>query len=385
MEEKEMKQMKKWVALLLACVMVFALAACGDSGEQPSESNSAAPSESNTPEAGDSNSPAPSDEPEPSEPGEKAPEDYTGTLTVYSPHDSDPLNAGVQMFEDKYPNVQVEVVADGTGNLLNRIKAEADAPMADVLWGGGADSLAAYKDYFQPYKPSCIDLLDSSLYDPDYLWIGESPLPMVFLVNTNLVAEQDIPQSWKDLADPKWSQAIAFADPASSGSAFTQLCTILMNYGEADDDYAAGWQLVQDMIPNLVIQSGSSGAHKNVDAGEYPIGITLEKAAVQYDTSDAGHLKMVYPTDGTSAVPDGVAIVKDCPNQELAELFVEFVLSAECQSAQNADFGRRPIRSDVTPKGLPALSEFPIMTYNFDYAAGNKEAIVEKWQETLVG
>ena len=149
--------------------------------------------------------------------------------------------------------------------------------------------------------------------------------------------------------------------------------------------YAAGWELVQSMIPNLVIQSGSSGAHKNVDSGEYPIGITLEKAAVQYDTSDAGHLKMVYPTDGTSAVPDGVAIVKDCPNQELAELFVEFVLSAECQTAQNKDFGRRPIRSDVTPEGLMGLNEFSIMTYNFDYAAANKADIVEKWQETLVG
>jgi iron(III) transport system substrate-binding protein len=208
---------------------------------------------------------------------------------------------------------------------------------------------------------------------------------MVFLVNTDLVAEADIPQTWKDLADPKWAGKIAFADPASSGSAFTQLCTILMNYGKAEDDYAEGWTLVQSMIKNLVIQSGSSGAHKNVDSGEYPIGITLEKAAVQYDTSDAGHLKMVYPTDGTSAVPDGVAIVKDCPNQELAELFVEYVLSAECQTAQNKDFGRRPIRSDVTPEGLMGLSEFSIMTYNFDYAAANKADIVEKWQETLVG
>ena len=30
---------------------------------------------------------------------EKAPEDYSGSLTVYSPHDADPLNAGVQGFE----------------------------------------------------------------------------------------------------------------------------------------------------------------------------------------------------------------------------------------------------------------------------------------------
>lgn len=371
----EETKMKKLIALLLACVMLLGLVACAPAGndEKPEDTKDTTPVQTD-----------PVTEPSVQEPVEKAPEDYTGTLTIYSPHDSDPLNAGVAMFEKKYPNVKVEVVADGTGNLLNRIAAESAAPMADVLWGGGADSLAAYKEYFQAYKPSCIDLLDSSLYDPEYLWIGESPLPMVFLVNTDLVPEEEIPQSWKDLADPKWEGKIAFADPASSGSAFTQLCTMLMIYGEADDDYASGWEFVQSLIKNLVIQSGSSGAHKNVDSGEYPIGVTLEKAAVQYDTSESGHLAIVYPTDGTSAVPDGVAIVKNCPNQELAELFVEFVLSAECQTAQNVDYGRRPIRSDVTPEGLPALSDFAIMTYNFDYAAANKADIVDAWKDVLV-
>ena len=47
--------------------------------------------------------------------------------------------------------VKVEVVAAGTGELCNRIAAESANPIADVLWGGGADSLAAFKDYFAPY------------------------------------------------------------------------------------------------------------------------------------------------------------------------------------------------------------------------------------------
>ena len=106
----------------------------------------------------------------------KAPEEYTGTLTIYSPHDSDPLLAGIAGFEALYPNVTVEYVADGTSNLVAKIAAESAAPVADVLWGGGADTLAAYKQYFQPYKPSCIDLIDPTLYDPEYYWIGNVPL-----------------------------------------------------------------------------------------------------------------------------------------------------------------------------------------------------------------
>lgn len=314
----------------------------------------------------------------------KAPEDYEGTLTVYSPHDQDPLNAGVEAFEAAYPNVKVEVIADGTSNLVAKIAAESANPVADVLWGGGADTLAAYKEYFQPYEPSCIDLLDSSLYDPEFYWIGESPLPMVFIANTNLVPEEDIPQSWADLAD--WDVdtygKIAIADPVSSGSAFTQLCTMLFLFGEESDDYAAGWDFVESVMDKLEVKSSSSLAHKDIYAGENALGITLEKAAIQYEDD---FIKVVYPSDGTSAVPDGVAIVKDCPNLELAKLFEEFVLSAECQTAQNADWGRRPIRSDVEPVGLPALSDVTLMNYNFDYAAVNADTIKEAWQDLLVG
>lgn len=361
--------MKKLFALLLTLAMVLSLAACGQKTDTTKPDDTTKPEESTGALAFDPN---------------KKPEDYTGSLTIYSPHDSDPLQAGITAFEAKYPNVTVEYVADGTSNLVAKIKAEAASPVCDVLWGGGADTLAAYKDYFQPYKPSCIDLINSSLYDSEYYWIGESPLPMVFIANTNLVPENEIPQSWEDLT--KWDVEkygkIAIADPTSSGSAFTQLCTMLFLKGQESDEYASGWEFVKNIVGKLEVKNSSSLAHKDVYGGENALGITLEKAAVKYTDS---FIKMVYPTDGTSAVPDGVAIVKDCPNPELAVLFEEFVLSNECQTAQNKDWGRRPIRSDVTPVGLCAFSDVKLMDYNFDYAATNADKIKENWQDLLVG
>ena len=362
--------MKKIIALLLALTMVFALAACGS---KPAEAPAAA-----APAA------APAAEEKAEAPAAAEPAGPSGTLTVYSPHDSDPLNAGVAAFEAAYPDVKVEVIADGTSNLVNKIGAEAANPIADVLWGGGADTLAAYKEYFQPYKPSSIDLIASSLYDPEYYWIGESPLPMVFIANTNIIPEEDIPTTWAALADfdtEKYGK-IAIADPTSSGSAFTQLCTMLFLFGDVSDDYAAGWEFVDKVIGKLEVKNSSSLAHKDIFTGENAVGITLEKAAIKY-TDD--FMKVVYPTDGTSAVPDGVAIVKNCPHPELAELFVEFVLGYDCQVAQNADWGRRPIRSDVAPVGLCPLSDVVLMNYNFDYAANNAAAIKEMWQDKLVG
>ena len=359
--------MKKLFALLLALAMVFALCACGET-KAP-----AAPAEDTPPAEG-------SEPAESAEPAEKAPEDYTGNLVVYSPHDADPLNAGVEMFRQTYPNINVEVIAAGTGELCQRVVAEAANPQGDVLWGGGADTLAAYTDYFAPYVCANDDVIGDAYKDANDLWIGESPLPMVFIYNKTLIDEADVPTTWEGLCDESLKGKIAYASPAKSGSAYTQLCTMLFSQPTLDE----GWALVEKFIANLdgKIQDSSGNCHKLVASGEYALGVTIEKSAVLYaDNPDIGY---VYP-EKNSAVPDGVALIKNCPNEENAKLFIDFVTSLECQTAQNADWARRPVRSDLTPVGLCELSELDLCDYDFAYAATEKESIVEKWNDLTVG
>lgn len=358
--------MKKYLALLLALAMVFALCACGES---------AAPAATPAPESAAPAEDAPADAP-----AEKAPEDYTGNLVVYSPHDADPLNAGVEMFRQAYPNINVEVIAAGTGELCQRVVAESANPQGDVLWGGGADTLAAYTDYFAPYVCANDDVIGDAYKAADDLWIGESPLPMVFIYNKTLIDEADVPTTWEGLCDESLKGRIAYASPAKSGSAYTQLCTMLFSQPTLDE----GWALVEKFIANLdgKIQDSSGNCHKLVASGEYALGVTIEKSAVLYnDNPDIGY---VYP-EKNSAVPDGVALIKNCPNEENAKLFIDFVTSLECQTAQNADWARRPVRSDLTPVGLCELSELDLGDYDFAYAATEKESIVEKWNDLTVG
>lgn len=358
--------MKKLFALLLALAMVFALCACGETAAPAQDS--AAPAEQ------------PADAPEEAEPAEKAPEDYTGNLVVYSPHDADPLNAGVEMFRQAYPNINVEVIAAGTGELCQRVVAESANPQGDVLWGGGADTLAAYTDYFAPYVCANDDVIDEAYKDANDLWIGESPLPMVFIYNKTLIDEADVPTTWEGLCDESLKGKIAYASPAKSGSAYTQLCTMLFSQPTLDE----GWALVEKFIANLdgKIQDSSGNCHKLVASGEYTLGVTIEKSAVLYnDNPDIGY---VYP-EKNSAVPDGVALIKNCPNEENAKLFIDFVTGLECQTAQNGDWARRPVRSDLTPVGLCELSELDLGDYDFAYAATEKESIVEKWNDLTVG
>ncbi len=357
--------MKKIIALLLALVMVMGLAACGSSEPAATEGNA-----DGTPDASTT----------PATPAEKAPEDYTGNLVVYSPHDADPLNAGIALFQATYPNIQVEVIAAGTGELCQRVVAESENPQGDVLWGGGADTLAAYTDYFAAYVCANDSVIGEAYKDADDLWIGESPLPMVFIYNKTLIDEADVPTTWEGLCDEALKGKIAYASPAKSGSAYTQLCTMLFSQPTLDE----GWALVEKFIANLdgKVQDSSGNCHKLVAAGEYALGVTIEKSAVLYnDNPDIGY---VYP-EQNSAVPDGVALIKGCPNEENAKLFIDFVTGIACQKDQNTNWKRRPVRSDLTPEGLCELSTLDLGNYDFAYAANNKESIVEKWNDLTVG
>ena len=354
--------MKKILALILALVMVLSLVACGAKEEAPATEAPQAAAPEAAPEA----------------PAEKTPEDYTGSLVVYSPHDADPLNAGVALFQAAYPNINVEVIAAGTGELCQRVVAESENPQGDVLWGGGADTLAAYVDYFAPYVCANDDVIGDAYKDADDLWIGESPLPMVFIYNKTLIDEADVPTTWEGLCDEKLKGQIA--SPAKSGSAYTQLCTMLFSQPTLDE----GWAMVEKFIANLdgKIQDSSGNCHKLVAAGEYAIGVTIEKSAVLYnDNPDIGY---IYPA-ANSAVPDGVALIKGCPNEENAKLFIDFVTGMDCQVDQNVNWKRRPVRSDLAPEGLCELSTLDLGNYDFAYAANNKEAIVEKWNDLTVG
>ncbi len=373
---------KRLTAVLMAAMMVTGLTACGG-GTQPAKApeTTAAPAETKAAETKAAETEAAATEA--AETGEKSPEDYSGTVVVYSPHDADPLNAGINQFMETYPNVKVEVVAAGTGELCNRIAAESANPIADVLWGGGADSLAAFKEYFQPYECANDEFIGEAYKDPDDLWIGESPLPMVIFYNKELIEKDGltIPQTWEELTNPEWKGKIAYCLPSKSGSAYTQLCTMILGHGGKED----GWDFIKKLYENLdgKMVDSSGKCHKMVADGEFYVGLTLEKAAVQY--AEDPSVGFVYPQDGTSADPDGVALEKGCPTEENAKLFKDFVTSKECQAEQSQTWGRRPVRSDLeVGEGMAKLEDIILVDYDFDWAANEKEAIIETFNEIMV-
>jgi iron(III) transport system substrate-binding protein len=158
-----------------------------------------------------------------------------------------------------------------------------------------------------------------------------------------LVPEAEIPQTWAELADPKWKGKIAFAGADRSGSALQQMLQIVFNFG--DDE---GWRLFERMVENFVITGSSGSVPRGVAQGEYAIGLTLEDFAQRFITGGAP-VKIVYPREGITLAADAMALVAGGPNPAGGRALLDYIVSAEGQRLIVERFGRRPIRADVAP------------------------------------
>ena len=311
-------------------------------------------------------------------------------LVVYTSHPADLAKTIVDEFRER-TGLRVRVVSDGTGALLERLsRGEGDG--ADVLWGGGAESLVANISLFEAYRSPERAAIPASLRDEAGYWTGFTVLPMVIIYNSRLVPEAVAPARWSDLLNPALAGSVAFADPATSGSSYTILRTMLVAGGaavaggagsESEAAEKAAWRLIEGFVGAIGGEPLDESAlvYRGVASGEYLAGVTYENAGAESQRLGSD-VRLVYPADGTSAVPDGVAVLRDAPHPAAARRFVDFVLGADVAGVVAARFGRRSARLDApVPDGLPPFESIRLLDYDFDAAVAGRQATIERFAD----
>ncbi|HSQ04320.1 MAG TPA: extracellular solute-binding protein, partial [Burkholderiales bacterium] len=275
----------------------------------------------------------------------------------------------------KETGIQVESVSAGSGVVFKRVIAEKDRPQGDIVWGVSRSLLETNRAYFSPYASKNIDAIPAEYRDPNNLWIGNNLHVLVIAQNTKALPESEGPKTWSDLLNPKYKGKIAITDPANSGAAYSTTTMLVDLWGGGD----AGWQKVKALFANAKILNRSSLVFQGVGNGEYPLGISLEYAGYLWAHNGAP-VKTIYPTEGTWAAMEGVAVIKGGPNPESAKKFVDWINRKDTREMILKATFRRPTRKDLDLSRLhgrmPALSAVKLLNYN-------EEAWTSKRKETL--
>lgn len=297
-----------------------------------------------------------------------------GKVVAYSAHEDSIIDAMSDLWEETHPDVELEIIRMGSGDVINRVQAESENPQADVIWSIGGEPLEANSDLLADYEPADWDMIDD-VYKVGTNWLPYTGIMNVFIVNTEMLDEDEYPRTWPELAADH-IDGVSSAAADASGSSYMQLANVLAVYGEEE-----GWEVYEDILQNFVISQSSGAVPRFVNDGELPVGVTLEDNAQRF-VEGGGPVEIVYPEDGAVAAPDGIALIDGAPNPEGGQMFIDWALSDEVQSFLVQEMGRRPVRVDSdTPSGLPPLSEINTVEYDFGWSAENREEFIDRYTD----
>ena len=317
--------MKKITRLLMAMIMIFSLSACGNADNKTEEVNKDVKTETKVEEK--------NDDKEIEDKNEVAGEaeidlpDFEGrSLNVVATSDS-----YVPLFDrfSELTGANVEFLSMSSGEVITRTKAEGK-PMADLWFGGGLDAFMAAKEdgLLDSYKSEMTDKVPERFRDEEGYYTSKGLTVVGFIVNDQILEEKGLeaPKTWKDLAKEEYKGEIIMSNPAISGTNYAALKGLLDLYGEEE-----GWDLFEKINENIDFYSkrGKDPQEKTAQ-GEFAIGIIpVDKKA--FDAAEDNGLSVVYPEDGVSWVPEGVAVFKDSENADVAKAFEDFMLTKEAQ------------------------------------------------------
>ena len=304
----------------------------------------------------------------------------SNSLVIYCPHPLDFINPLVDDFKAKNPDINVDVIAAGTGELLKRVESEKDNPLGDILWGGTVTMAKAKIDLFENYTST------NEVNIADIYKNIEGPLtrctavPSVLMVNTNLSGNIKI-EGYEDLLNPALKGKIAFADPSASSSSFEHLDNML--YAMGNGDPKKGWDYVKKLCANLdgKLLSGSSAVYKGVADSEYTVGLTFEEGGANY-VALGSPIKLVYMKEGVISKPDGVYIIKNAKNMENAKKFVDYITSYDAQKTITEKLNRRSVRNDLPPSEiLLSVDKINIINDDEKVVDSNKQKWLDKFRD----
>lgn len=254
-------------------------------------------------------------------------------ITAYTSFPAEVAAVLSEEYEKEY-NIRVNFVQLSSEQILRRLReqslGESDGKAALILADRETLDRAAAAGYLMPYISEKSDQVADSFRHPNRYWTGVWYDPVVFAVNQDyLRTHLDLPNSWQQLAQQR-DVRIGTTDFMAADASSNLLYSMIAEYG--DQRAFEIWRRIQPKIMQY-----SKYLHtpvRQAGMGEVDLSVAVLSETLRY-VHDEYPIRILYPTDGTSAVIYGTGIAFRSPERDTraAEVFADWLLSDEAQLA----------------------------------------------------
>jgi iron(III) transport system substrate-binding protein len=285
---------------------------------------------------------------------------------------------------------KVNMSLKGSGEALAQLIAERANPKTDIWFGGTGDPhlQAAEQDLTVEYKSPSLPQLHAwaqqQAAQSKFKTVGIYSGPLGFGYNTELLAKKKLsmPKTWADLLKPEYRNEIQVANPASSGTAYTMVATLVQLMGE---DKA--FEYMKGLHKNIQTYTRSgTGPIKAVARGEATVSISFVHDGPG-EKMQGFPVETVTPAEGTGAEIGSMSIIKGARNLDAAKRFYEWALSGPSQEL-GAAAKQFQLPSNKAAKVDPRVPDFKTIKFiNYDYAkygaSAERRRLIAKWESDV--
>jgi iron(III) transport system substrate-binding protein len=296
----------------------------------------------------------------------------------------------IQTVFAKSTGIKVNMSLKGSGEALAQIIAERANPKTDVWFGGTGDPhlQAAEQELTLEYKSAALPQLHAwaqqQAAQSKYRTVGIYSGPLGFGYNTELIAKKKlpIPKRWADLLRPEYKGEIQVANPASSGTAYTMVATLVQLMGEAQ-----AFEYMKALHKNISQYTRSgTGPIKAVARGESTLSISFVHDGPG-EKLQGFPVETITPAEGTGAEIGSMSIIKGARNLDNAKKFYEWALTAQAQQFGAASKQFQLPSNKATPVD-PRVPDFKQIKFiNYDYAkygaSAERKRLIAKWEKDV--
>ena len=290
----------------------------------------------------------------------------------------------------KTTGAKVNISMKGSGEALAQLIAEKDNPKTDIWFGGTGDPhlQAAEQGLSLEYKSPAMAQLypwaQAQAQQSGFKTVGIYSGPLGFGYNTELLAKKKIavPKTWNDLLATNLKGEIQVANPASSGTAYTMVATLVQLMGE-DKAFEYMKQLHKNI--SQYTRSGT-GPIKSVARGETTVSISFVHDGPG-ERMQGFPVETITPADGTGAEIGSMSIIKGSRNLDAAKKFYEWALTPGAQEMAVAA-KQFQLPSNKNAKNDARIPDFKKIKFiNYDYAkygsSAERRRLIAKWEKEV--